>query len=98
MTDENKLIRDTSRAVRARELLENELLTEAFATLESAYVAAWRSSSVDNVDGREKVFLAINIIGKVREHLIRAVMDGKIAQAELDLLDQQRTRRARGRS
>ena len=84
MSDENKLIRDTGRAIRARQLLEDEMLVEAFKMLEDAYTLGWRNTAIDNAAGREKLFLAVNIVGKVREHLGRAVIDGKLAQAELN--------------
>lgn len=93
MTDENKLIQATGRALRARQLLENELLTEAFATLESAYVSAWRRTLVDDTAGREKLFLAINLVGKVRDHLTRAIVDGRFAEDELKSLALKRERK-----
>lgn len=95
MTDENKLIRDTGRALRARQLLENELLTEAFATLKDAYINAWQSSRVEDAAGREKLFLAINIVGKVQQHLTTAIVNGKLAEIELVELAQKRERAAR---
>jgi hypothetical protein len=51
-------------ALRARELLVNEHPAEAFASLKENYTAAWRASTIDDVAGREKPFLAINIVGK----------------------------------
>src|SRR6516164_2652292 len=83
MTDENKLDMDAVRGVRAEALLSDELLTEAFRTLEDAYTAAWRSTRIDDIAGREKLFLAVNIVGKVKDHLTRAIADGKLAQTEL---------------
>jgi len=94
MTDENKLIRDTGRALRARQLLENELLTEAFKTLEDAYIAAWRSTNVEDQLGREKLFLAINVVGKVKQHLATAIHDGRLAEVELVELAKKRERAA----
>lgn len=73
-----------TRAANARDLLGNELLTEAFKTLESSYTEAWRTSTVDQVSAREKLFLAINIVGKVRDHLQGVLNNGKLAQRELD--------------
>lgn len=84
MTDENKLIRDNGKGIRARQLIEDELLTEAFKILEEAYTLAWRSTTIDDNAGREKLFLAVNIIGKVRKHLETALTNGKLAAAELD--------------
>lgn len=83
MTDEHKLHQATGRAVRAKNLLENDLLEEAFKGLEDAYTAAWRSSSALDTAAREKLFLAVNIVGKVRDHLARMVTNGKLAAAEL---------------
>jgi hypothetical protein len=95
MNDENRLDQATARAVRAQELLDNELLTEAFRGLEENYTAAWRASTIDDVAAREKLFLAINIVGKVRDHLNAIVANGKLAQAELKELAQTAERRRR---
>lgn len=97
MTDENKLIRDTGRALRARQLLENELLAEAFKTLEDAYIAAWRSTAIEDNAGREKLFLAINLVGKVQQHLATAIRDGRLAEVALEELAHRRERAARKR-
>jgi hypothetical protein len=83
MTDQTKLEIDQARGARAQRLIEDELLAESFAALENAYVNAWRSTTIDDVAGREKLFLAINIVGKVRDHLAKVASDGGLAAAEL---------------
>lgn len=83
---DDKLHDALTRAAHARDLLNNDLLSEAFKTLESSYTDAWRTSAVDQVAAREKLFLAINIVGKVRDHLQGIVNNGKLAQHELDEL------------
>jgi hypothetical protein len=95
MTDENKLDKAAAKAVRAEVLLDNELLTEAFCGLEDSYTAAWRATAIDDVAAREKLFLAINIVGKVRDHLTAIVTNGKLARAELKELAQVAERRRR---
>jgi hypothetical protein len=95
MTDESKLEQDVTKARRAQELLENELLSAAFTGLEDSYIAAWRATGIEDVGGREKLFLAINIVGKVRDHLTAIVTGGKLAQAELKELTQLAERRKR---
>jgi hypothetical protein len=95
VSDENRLDVAVAKALRAQDLLDNELLTEAFATLEESYASAWRGTSIEDVAGREKLFLAINIVGKVRDHLNAAVANGKLAQAELKELAQVAERRKR---
>jgi hypothetical protein len=95
MTDESKLTQAAARAIRAQDLLENELLSEAFRSLEENYTAAWRTTGIDDTGAREKLFLAINIVGKVRDHLAVIITNGKLAQAELKELAQTAERRKR---
>jgi hypothetical protein len=95
MIDEAKLLQDASKAFRAQNLLDNELLTGAFKGLEEAYTAAWRATVIDDVAAREKLFLAINIVGKVRDHLTAIVTNGRLAQAELKQLAETAERKKR---
>lgn len=95
MTDEHKLLRDQSRALGAQSLLDNDLLKEAFQTLEESYIAAWRSTLIDDTAAREKLFLAINVVGKVRDHFQAIVNNGKLAAAELRALAEAAERKQR---
>jgi hypothetical protein len=91
--DETKLGEAAAKAMRAQDLLDNELLSEAFAGLEQTYTAAWRTTAIEDVAAREKLFLAINIVGKVRDHLATILTNGKLAQAELKELARTAERR-----
>src|SRR5262249_52258176 len=82
MTDD-KLQRDNVRGAQAQALLRKELLVEAFAGLEADYTAAWRITPARDTDARERLWQAVNVLGKVREHLHRVAADGKLAQREL---------------
>jgi hypothetical protein len=93
--DEIKLGEAAAKALRAQDLLDNELLAEAFRNLEDGYTAAWRATGIDEAGAREKLFLAINVVGKVRDHLTAIVVNGKLAQAELKELAQVAERRKR---
>lgn len=95
MSDENRLDQAAAKALRAQELLDNELLAESFGALEANYAAAWRATTIEDASGREKLFLAINIVGKVRDHLTAVVANGKLATAELKELAQVAERRKR---
>lgn len=97
MSDEHKLLRDASRAARARDLLANELLIEAFDGLEAAYIAAWRNSPVLDTATREKQFVAVNVIGQVRNHLERIVTNGRLAEAEIATIAAAAERKTRAR-
>jgi hypothetical protein len=93
--EEFALTRATERAAQAQRLLDDKMLAESFKGLEEAYTSAWRATTIDDVSGREKLFLAINVVGKVRDHLQSIVNNGKLAQAELKELAQTAERKKR---
>lgn len=95
MSNEHALIRATHTAAQADRLLKDDLLTGAFKGLEDSYLKAWRNTSIDDVAAREKLFIAINVVGKVRDHLTNLVTNGKLAKAELDELARTAERRKR---
>lgn len=83
---EDKLQAAISRGARAEALLGNELLQEAFARLEQDYIEAWKTSPARDNDGRERLWQAVNIVGKVRDHLVKVINDGKLSQRHLNEL------------
>jgi hypothetical protein len=83
--DDDKTERAIARGARAEALLGNELLAEAFATLDAEYVKAWRTAPVRDTEMREKLWVAVNIVGKVKDHLARVIADGRLAQADLKM-------------
>ena len=89
MSDELKLRKDAERGAQAQNLLENGLIAEAFDTLETEYIKHWRSSTVLNdVQGRERLWQAVQILGKVRTHLEMVAAGGRMAATELSRLAQ----------
>ena len=90
--DEFKAARDTGRALQAQSLMENELLKEAFDKLEAEYVGAWKQTRHEDELGREKLFLAVNVVGKVRQHLETILANGRLAETQLYQLALRRKR------
>jgi hypothetical protein len=86
MIDESNLRHDAAKAARAASLLENDLLTEAFARLEADYIAAWKLTPARDNDGRERLWQAVQIVGKVKDHLAIVIENGKLAEAQLKQL------------
>lgn len=86
MSDEFKLHRDAARAEQAQQLLDNELLKDAFASLEQDYMKALFETHIDAPGAREKLFLAVNVLRKVRDHLAAIVSNGVLANHELKQL------------
>jgi hypothetical protein len=90
--NEHQLLRDQERAARAQALLGNELLQEAFKTLEERYMRAWRDTgmSPNDTHARERLFQAVNIVGKVREHLERVIEGGKLAKRQIEDIERRK--------
>jgi hypothetical protein len=95
MPDEIALQKQVNRAQKAGSLLESELLKEAFDELEKSYIAFWRQTKPEDQLAREKAFIAINIVGKVRDHLHAVVQNGKLASAELNKMHADAERKKR---
>jgi hypothetical protein len=86
MTDETALAQATERAARAQRLLDDELLQEAFKSMEADFIAQWRVTPVRDTEARERWWQAVNIVALVHDYLKRAVANGRVAQRDLDEL------------
>lgn len=67
---------------RARECLENEQFNWAFASIEQELTNAWRTSPARDVEGREKIFLSLQLLTKLKAALTSSLETGKLAEAE----------------
>jgi len=81
MTD--ALTADRNKGVRARALLDDPLLTEAFDTLRSTYMDAWQKTQVAETEKRERLWVMHKLVDRVKGHLEQLVDNGKLAEAEL---------------
>lgn len=90
MVDESKLHLEASRGDQAKGLLDNELLKEAFSTLEAEYIEHWKITPARDTEARERLWQAVQIVGKVRTHLTSAVNNGTLAKHELNQLAAQK--------
>ncbi len=90
--DELALNKAIERAARAEALQRDELLTEALDALDRDYVAAWRATHARDTDARERLWQAVQVVAKVRDHLAHVVAGGRLAQRELDNLAAQAER------
>lgn len=80
-TDEAKLREAAARAVSAQHALDT--VGGALATLKAEYLKAWEATAARDTDARERLFLAVQITGKVDSHLRGIVANGKLAEREL---------------
>ena len=70
---EDKVESAISRGQRAREPLENNLLKEAFASTRLIALPSWVTPGPLDAEIREKLYLAINVARKVKQHLTKLV-------------------------
>lgn len=94
MTDETKLHQAVSRAARAKALVEDELLVEAFDVTTRAYLDEWLDTKLTDTATREQLWHAVKNLAKVKTHLKNVVTKGKLAQTELNQLHIKRPRAA----
>ena len=83
MEDEGKTRQDIDRGEKAQALLRNEILIETFDFLEKQYHEAWSNSSVDQLEAREKVFMMLQNLHTVKQHIESVVITGKLANDRL---------------
>ena len=69
----------SARATRAKLLIEDELLKEAFAYLEKLYFDQWLKSLPEETDKREKFHAAATVLTAVQGHLRNVISDGRLA-------------------
>ena len=89
MIDEHKLLREQDRALGADALLKNDLFNEALESIERDLIEAWKAALPRDTDGRERIWAAIQQLGKIKGYIETVLRDGKLASAQLkDLAEQ----------
>lgn len=81
--DEFALRRDMAAAAQVRALLDNEHVEDAFAELEASYIAAWKVTPARDTEGREKLWQAVQIVGRVKSHLEGIAANGRLAERQI---------------
>lgn len=71
------------RGNRAREVLENESFEWAFETLKTEIIESWQKAPEQDPQGREKLWLSLKLLQKVRSNLQARLETGKLATLEL---------------
>lgn len=97
MTTPDKLALDRQRGINAKLLLETPLLVEAFADAKAEYLAAWENTPARDTEGRERLWIMVKLIDRVRSHLETVMAGGKLAERELtDIQEKGKLRRIFG--
>lgn len=83
MSDEGKLRRQHDRGERAKQLMQNELLTEAFDEIEKAIMERFKESRADEKELREDAHRSIRLLSHIKGHLKHVMVTGEAARKEL---------------
>lgn len=68
----------------AKRLLEDPILIESLETLERTYLESWRRTESKDVEGRERLWIALQVAEEFVRNL-RAVADsGELAHAQVE--------------
>lgn len=84
MSEDDKKQRALSRAAQASALLNNEILNESLAELETGYTSALFLTHINDTNARERLYQAVQVVRKVKDHLNAVVANGKIVQKEIE--------------
>jgi len=82
---------EMDRGNKARKLLDDPLLTEAWEQVERTITEAWANAPIRDRDGQHELKLMLKALRDVRGWLEQTVTDGKIAAAEFERLNRRET-------
>lgn len=74
---------ESRRGEQAKRLLDDPLLQEAFATVGAALRDAWSATSDDATEERERQWLMLKLLERVRAELSQVLETGKLADRQL---------------
>jgi hypothetical protein len=90
---DGRLREEQDRGAKAQALLKNPILVESFESLDSIYIEAWKSTSVEQDAQREKIFQMYQALQALRGHLEQVVTTGNLAKSELEENSKRRIKR-----
>jgi hypothetical protein len=81
LTQEQRLERSSRAAV------ELSMTEEAFAELRLKIIEKWAATTTDQVETREKLFMAVHALDVVKKALIRVAADGQVLQHSAEVAE-----------
>ncbi len=75
---------ETRRGEAARRLLADPLLREAFAAVEEHLRSTWLATTDDEAQERERLWMMLRLLRRVRGHLEAVLEHGRLARHEID--------------
>ena len=88
----DKIQKQIQQGQRAKQLLDDPLLKEAFEYLTEQYKSEIFNTSYNDHDQRQVLWMAYNMLDKIKGHLVSVMETGKLASSELENLTRQSTK------
>jgi hypothetical protein len=77
------LEQESRRGEQAKRLLEDPLLQEAFTAVDRALRDTWSATGDDATDERERLWLMLKLLERVRTYLSQVLETGKLADRQV---------------
>lgn len=71
------------RGRRAAELLSSDILTTAFVGVRNNCIELWADTATHDQAARERYYMAVKVVGLVRDAIYGAVSQGQVAKAQI---------------
>jgi hypothetical protein len=81
---------DIARGERARAILDDPLVAEAFSVLERECIDEWRRAPARDMEGRERLWTMLRLVEKLRAHFTSLIEAGRLADSRIADLDKER--------
>jgi hypothetical protein len=81
------LEQEVIRGHEAERIMRSPLWNEAWAVYEERLTSSWAQSGTDQTDQRERIWLALQIARKVKNHLESIMKTGQLAQKQVEGLN-----------
>jgi hypothetical protein len=82
--EESRLHTEVSRGDRAKALLENPLLVEAFKAVEEDLMNRWRVGPSRDAEAREKIWISTCLLDALKREIEDHITTGTLAKAQLE--------------
>ena len=80
----DKLRQAINAAEHAQQILDDQVLKDAWSGVEAELISMWKESKADDTEGREALYRELHSLKAVKARLERAIAAGKLAEKELE--------------
>lgn len=81
--DEIKLTQAQVAGSHAQQLLDSESFNKTVQYLRDEYIDAWQRTHLNDEKGRERLWQAVQLLGKIQDNLKKVAANGKLATRDL---------------